>query len=209
MEVQLYSVSVGGKHYVSGTVYTPSGILQHNAVLDNFEQLFFIFPTFATFIDCYRDEACMDDNNTYYYYLIYRNEDELQKMLTFMDGASVQYLNFIPSGVVKRLDIHVEGDQIRIGGVNILQNFDCKVIGSIPATLTITRDYIAINGVKIGERDESGDYSVCDEIVNFSNGVDGLIPFLLSCYYLKHYKGTPFWSEVLRTWCGIRTSLKT
>jgi len=202
-------MSVGDKHYMSGTIYTPDGIRQYNGVFDDFKQVFSIFPTFATLIDCYRDEVCTRDYSDYVYYLTYSDESELQKMLTFMDGASSQYLNFIPSDIIKKLDIHTEGDQIRIGGIDIFQNLDCKIIGSTFATLTITRDYISINGVKIGERDESGDYSVCDKIVNFSNGVGGLIPFLLSCYYLKHYKGTPTWGEVLRTWCGIRTSLKT
>jgi len=204
----LYSMSVRDKHYISGTVYTPDGILQYNTVLDDFKQIFSIFPTFATLIDCYRDEVCTRDYSDYIYYLTYRDESELEKMLTFMDGASSQYLNQIPPDMIEKLDIHTEGNYIRIGGINISQSIDCKVIGSTLATLTITRDYILINGVKIGERDESGDYSVCDEIVNFKNGVDGLLPFLLSCYYLRYYKGTPTWSEVLRTWCSIRTSLK-
>jgi hypothetical protein len=130
-------------------------------------------------------------------------------MLSFMDNAPVQYLNFIPHDVVKKMDIHIEGTNIRIGGANILQNVDCKIIGSIPAILTITYGYIAINGVKIGKRDESGDYAVCDEIINLQNGVAGYLTYLLACYYFKHYKGTPTWSEVLRTWCGIRTSLRT
>ena len=202
-------MSVGDKHYISGTIYTPDGIKQYNAILDDFKQIFSIFPTFATLIDCYRDEVCTRDYSDYIYYLTYRNESELEKMLTFMDGASSQYLNQIPSDIIEKLDIHTEGDQIRIGGVNISQTIDCKVIGSTFTTLTITHGYVFINGVKIGERDESGDYSVCDEIVNFSNGVEGLLPFLLSCYYLKHYKGTPTWSEVLKSWCGIRMLLKT
>jgi len=208
MEPQLYVVSVGDKHYVSGTIYTPKGIRQYNGVLDEFEQLFTLFPTFATSVICSNDEVCIRDHTSYFYYLTYRNEDELEKMLTFMDYASVQYLSYIPSDVIRKMDIHIEGAYIRIGGANILQNVDCKVIGSIPATLTVAYGYVAINGVKIGERDESGDYAVCGKIINLDNGVVSNLSFLLACYFLKHYKGTPTWSEVLKTWCFIRTSLK-
>ena len=208
MEPHLYVVSVSGKHYVSGTVYTPDGIRQYNGVLDDFEQLFTLFPTFATVVHCLYDEVCIRDRTTYFYYLTYRNEYELEKMLAFMYHASVLYLSFIPPDLIRKMDIHIEGGYITIGGANILQNVDCKVIGSIPAILTITRDYIAVNGVKIGERDKSGDYVVCGKCVDLRRGVICNLPLLLACYYLEHYKGTPTWSEVLKTWCGIQTSLK-
>jgi hypothetical protein len=200
---------VGDKHYVSGTIYTPKGIRQYNGVLDEFEQIFTLFPTFATLIYCNHDEVCIRDRTNYFYYLTYRNESELEKMFTFMDYASVLYLSYIPPDVIRKMGIHIAGGYIRIGGVNVLQSFDCKIIGSIPATLTVTHDYIAINGVKIGQRDESGDYIVCGQNINLSNGVISFLPYLLSCYYLEHYKGTPTWSEVLKTWCGIQTLLKT
>jgi len=209
MEPELHVMSVGGKHYVSGTLYTPDGIKQYNGVLDDFEQIFTLFPTFATGVACYYDDVCIRDRIDFFYYLTYHDELELEKMLAFMDDAPVQYLNFIPPDIVKKMDIHIEGTNIRIGGINISQNIDCKIIGSIPAILTVTRDYIFINGVKIGERDKSGGYTVCGEIINLDNGVAGYLEFLLGCYYFRHYKGTPTWSEVLRTWCGIRTSLKT
>jgi len=208
MEPQLYVVSVGDKHYVSGTIYTPDGIRQYNGVLNEFEQLFTLFPTFATIVHCLYDEVCIRDRTTYFYYLTYRNESELEKMLAFMYHASVLYLNFIPPDLIRKMDIHIEGGYIVFGGANILQSVDCKVIGSIPATLTITRDYIFINGVKIGERSESGDYIVCGKCIDLSRGVIYNLSFLLACYYLNHYKGTPAWSEVLKTWCGIQTSLK-
>jgi len=208
MEPQLYVVSVGDKHYVSGTIYTPKGIRQYNGVLDSFEQIFALFPTFATSVICSHDEVCIRDHTDYFYYLTYRNESELEKMLTFMDYASVQYLSYIPPDIIRKMDIHIEGAYIRIGGANILQNVDCRVIGSIPTILTVTRDYIAINGVRIGERDGSDDYTVCGQIINLSSGVVGHLAYLLACYYLEHYKGTPTWSEVLKSWCGIRTSLK-
>jgi len=209
MEPQLYVVSVGDKHYVSGTIYTPKGIRQYNGVLDEFEQIFTLFPTFATSVVCSHDEVCIRDRTNYFYYLTYRDESELEKMLTFMDYASVLYLSYVPPDVIRKMGIRIVGGYIRIGGVNILQSFDCKIIGSIPATLTITRDYIAINGVKIGERDESGDYAVCGQVINLSRGVIEYLPYLLACYFLEHYKGTPTWSEVLKTWCGIQMSLKT
>ena len=208
MEPQLFVVSVGDKHYVSGTVYTPKGVRQYNGVLDEFEQIFTLFPTFATSVICSNDEVCIRDHTSYFYYLTYRNEDELEEMLTFMDYASVQYLSYIPPDVIRKMDIHIEGAYIRIGGTNILQNVDCRIIGSVPVTLTITYGYIAINGVKIGERDESGDYTVCGQIINLSSGVVNHLAYLLACYYLEHYKGTPTWSEVLKSWCGIRTSLQ-
>jgi len=209
MEPELYVMSVGDKHYVSGTLYTPDGIKQYNGVLDDFEQLFTLFPTFATGVSCYYDDVCKRDRIDFFYYLTYYDELELERMLSFMDNAPVQYLNFIPPDVVKKMDIHIEGTNIRIGGADILQNIDCKIIGSIPAILTVTYDYIAINGIKIGKRDESGNYAVCDENINLQNGVAGYLTYLLACYYFKHYKGTPRWSEVLKTWCGIRTSLRT
>jgi hypothetical protein len=209
MEPQLYVVSVGDKHYASGTIYTPDGIKPYSGVLDEFEQIFTLFPTFATVINCYNDEVCIRDRTDYFYYLTYRNEYELEKMLVFMNHASVQYLSYIPPDVIRKMDIHIEGAYITIGGANILQNVDCKIIGSIPATLTVTYGYIAINGVKIGVRDESGDYAVCGQIINLDNGVISHLEYLLACYFLEHYKGTPTWSEVLKTWCGIRTSLKT
>ncbi len=209
MEPQLFVVSVGDKHYVSGTLYTPEGIRQYNGVLDEFEQIFTLFPTFATLIYCSYDEVCIRDHTSYFYYLTYRDEYELEKMLTFMDYASVQYLSYIPPDIIRKLSIHIAGAYITIGGVNILQNVDCKIIGSIPATLTVTYGYIAINGVKIGERDESGDYAVCGEIINLRSGVISYLSYLLACYFLEHYKGTPTWSEVLKTWCGIQISLKT
>jgi len=208
MEPELYIMSVGDKHYVSGTIYTPDGIKQYNGVLDDFEQLFTLFPTFATGVSCYHDEVCKRDRIDFFYYLTYHDELELEKMLSFMDNAPVQYLNFIPHDVVKKMDIHIEGTNIRIGGIDILKNIDCKIIGSIPVALTVTPDYIFINGVKIGQLDESGDYIVCDEIINLSNGIIPHLACLLSCYFSRYYKGTPTWSEVLRTWCGIRTSLK-
>jgi len=209
MEPELYVMSVEDKHYVSGTLYTPDGIKQYNGVLDDFEQLFTLFPTFATGVSCYYDDVCKRDRIDFFYYLTYHDELELERMFSFMDNAPVQYLNFIPPDVVKKMDIHIEGTNIRIGGTDILQNIDCKIIGSIPAILTITYDYIAINGIKIGKRDESGNYAVCDENINLQNGVAGYLTYLLACYYFKHYKGTPRWSEVLKTWCGIRTSLRT
>jgi len=209
MEPQLFVVSMCDKHYVSGTIYTPKGIRQYNGVLDEFEQIFTLFPTFATLVVCSHDEVCMRDRTNYFYYLTYRNESELEKMLAFMDYASVLYLSYIPPDVIRKMGIRIAGGYIRIGGVNILQSFDCKVIGSVPATLTITRDYIAINGVKIGQRNESGDYTVCGQSINLSRGVIEYLPYLLACYFLEHYKGTPTWSEVLKTWCGIQMSLKT
>jgi hypothetical protein len=209
MEPQLFVVSVGDKHYVSGTIYTPKGIRQYNGVLDEFEQIFTLFPTFATSVVCSYDEVCIRDRTNYFYYLTYRNESELEKMLTFMDHDSVQYLSYIPPDVIRKLSIHIEGAYITIGGANVLQNVDCKIIGSIPATLTVTRDYIFVNGVKIGERDESGNYTVCHETVDLSSGVIYNLSFLLACYLLEHYKGMLTWSEVLKIWCGIRTSLKT
>jgi len=154
------------------------------------------------------DEVCIRDRTTYFYYLTYRNEYELEKMLVFMYHASVLYLNFIPPDLIRKMDIHIEGGYIVFGGANVFQNVDCKVIGSVPATLTITRDSIYVNGVKIGERDKSGDYIVCGKCVDLRRGVICNLPLLLACYYLEHYKGTPTWSEVLKTWCGIQTSLK-
>jgi len=207
MEPELYIMSVFDKHYVSGTVYTPDGIVQHNVVLDDFEKIFTLFPTFATLINCYHDDVCIRGHTDHFYYLTYRDESELVKMLTFMSGASISYLQLIPEEVIKKLDIHFSFNSFRIGGVNILQNVDCKVIGSIPSTLTVTRYYVSINGVKIGRRDISGNYDVCGQLINLEYNVLSYLSYLLGCYFLKHYKGTPTWSEVLKTWCGIKTSL--
>jgi len=209
MEPELYIMSVFDKHYVSGTVYTPDGIVQHNVVLDDFEKIFTLFPTFATLINCYHDDVCIRGHTDHFYYLTYRDESELVKMLTFMSGASISYLQLIPEEVIKKLDIHFSFNSFRIGGVNILQNVDCKVIGSIPSTLTVTRYYVSINGVKIGRRDISGNYDVCGQLINLEYNVLSYLSYLLGCYFLKHYKGTPTWSEVLKTWCGIKTSLMT
>jgi hypothetical protein len=209
MEPQLFVMSVGDKHYVSGTVYTPKGIRQYNGVLDEFEQIFTLFPTFATEIRCYYDDVCIRDNVSYFYYLTYRDEPELEKMLAFMDNAPAQYLDYIPSDIIKKFDIHVEGSNIRIGGINIFQEADCNIIGSVPVILTVTRDYIFINGLKVGERIENGNYIICGEEADISAGIEWHLSSLIACYFAKYYKGTPTWSEVLRTWCGIRTSLKT
>jgi hypothetical protein len=62
MEPQLFVMSVGDKHYISGTVYTPKGIRQYNGVLDEFEQIFTLFPTFATLVVCAYDEVCIHDH---------------------------------------------------------------------------------------------------------------------------------------------------
>jgi len=209
MEPELFVMSIGDRHYVSGTVYTPDGVRPYNGVLDDFEQIFTLFPTFATLIRCPYDEVCIRDHIDWFYYLTYRDEGELIKMLTFMSGASVSYLQLIPEEIIKELDIHFGFNYFRIGGTDVFQDVECKVIGSIPTLLTITYGYIAINGVKIGVRDESGDYTVCDRIISFSNGIISNLSFLIACYFLRYYKGTPTWSEVLKTWCGIRTSLKT
>ena len=207
MEPELYVMSVGGKHYVSGTVYTPDGIVQHNAVLDDFKKIFTLFPTFATLINCYHDDVCIRDHVDHFYYLTYRNEDELVKMLTFMSGASISYLQFIPEEVIKKLDIHFSFNSFRIGGADVLKNVECNVIGAIPSFLAITYGYVSINGVKIGSRDISGDYNVCGQLINLEHNVLSNLSYLLACYFLKYYKGTPTWSEVLKTWCGIRISL--
>jgi hypothetical protein len=209
MEVRLNSLSVGDKHYVSGTAYTPDGVVQYNGILDNFEKLYFIFPTYATIIDCYYDEVCRDNRTSESYYLIYRDESELERMLGFMDGASSKYINLIPSHIIKKLDIHIVADQIRIGGVNLPQNFDCKVIGSSFVTLTVTDDYVIFNGVKIAERDKAQDDPVCANIFRFDKELPGFAGLVVSCYYLKYYKGNPTWSEVLKTWCGIKKLLQT
>ena len=209
MEPELFIVSVGDKHYVSGTVYTPDGVVQYNGVLDDFKEVFTIFPTFATLINCPYDEICIREYSERFYYLTYRDEGELIRMLSFMSGASISYLNYVPEEVIKKLDIHFSFNTFRIGGTDILQDIDCKVIGSIPAVLTVTRDYIYINGVKIGERIEDDEYIICDRPLNLGNGIIYNLSFLIGCYFYKHYKGTPTWSEVLKTWCGIRTSLKT
>jgi len=205
----LNSLSVGGNHYVSGTVYTPDGVEQYNGVLDNFEKLYFIFPTYATLIDCYYDEVCINNHTSEFYYVNYRNYDELERMLAFMDGASSKYINHIPPSAVKGMDIHVVGDQIRIGGVNVPQNFDCKVIGSTFVTLTVTDDYVIFNGVKIAERDKVQDDLVCGDIFRLDKKLPGFVRRVVSCYYLEHYKGNPTWSEVLKAWCGTKKLLQT
>jgi hypothetical protein len=207
MEPQLYVISVGDKHYVSGTIYTSDGIKQYSGVLSNFEQLFTLFPTFATTVNCYNDYVCMRDHIDFFYYLTYRGEDELVKMLTFMNGASISYLQFIPEEVIKKLDIHFSSNSFHIGGANVLKNVECNVIGSIPSFLVVTYGYVSINGVKIGSRDISGDYDVCGQLINLEHNVLSNLSYLLGCYFLNHYKGTPTWSEVLKTWCGIKMSL--
>jgi hypothetical protein len=204
MEPQLFVMSVGDKHYVSGTVYTPKGIRQYNGVLDEFEQIFTLFPTFATLVVCTHDEVCIRDHIDYFYYLTYRTKKGLMKMLSFMSHSFAQYLDYIPPDVISKMDLHTEGIYITIGGTDIYQNVGCEIIGSVPTVLTVTRDYIFINGLKVGERVESGYYVVCGEEFDLRNNLDGNIPYLLACYFLRYYKGTPTWSEVLRAWCGIK-----
>jgi hypothetical protein len=126
------------------------------------------------------------------------------KMLSFMSHSFAQYLDYIPPDVISKMDLHTEGIYITIGGTDIYQNVGCEIIGSVPTVLTVTRDYVFINGVKIGERVESGYYVVCGEEFDLRNNLDGNIPYLLACYFLRYYKGTPTWSEVLRAWCGIK-----
>jgi len=205
MEPQLFIMSVGDKHYVSGTVYTPKGIRQYNGVLDEFEQIFTLFPTFATEIYCPYDEVCVRDHIDLFYYLTYRDEKELKKMLSFMNNSAVQYLDYIPPDVVKKLDLHVVGNYITIGGTDIHQNAECKIIGSIPVEILFRNRYIFINGVQVGEPYEGDKYVVCGEIIDMSNGVASHIYCLLACYFLVHYKGTLTWSKVLKSWCGTRT----
>ena len=205
MDPQLYVMSIGDKHYVSGTVYTPKGIRQYNGVLDEFEQIFVLFPTFATLVNCPHDEVCIRDHITYFYYLTYSDTRELKKMLKFMGHASIQYLDFIPSNVIREMDIHFVGTYITLGGTDISQNVDCKVIGSTPAEISFRNRYIFINGVQIGEPYEGDRYIVCGKVVDLSNGLESHIDYLLACYFLKHYKGTLTWSKVLKTWCGTLT----
>ena len=206
MQASIFVMSANKKHYVSGTVYTPNGIIQYNGIHDKFKEIFYLFPTFATLIQCQYDVYCKRNNSDTIYYLTYRNEGELVKMLSFMVGESVEYLQYIPKEVIKKLDIHSNSDSFYIGGANIFQDFVCKLIGSIPTYLAVNYGYIIINGVKIGKRDESGDYDVCGKIISLCDGIINNLPYLLSCYYFKHYKGTPTWSEVLKAWCGIRIS---
>jgi len=209
MRPKLFVVSVGDSHYISGTIYTPNGVQQYNGTLSNFEQLFTLFPTFATEVVCDHDDVCIRDNMVYFYYLVYRDESELEKMLTFMGGESVDYLDYVPDDIIKKLDIHTNFVDFYIGGIDISQTLDCKVIGSIPVNLSITYGGAYINGVKVAKLDESGGYDVCGQLAELRYNLSGYISMLLACYFLNHYKGTPTWSEVLKTWCGIKTSLTT
>jgi len=206
MQASLFVMSANKKHYVSGTVYTPDGIIQYNGIHEKFKEIFHLFPTFATLIHCTYDAYCKRIGFGLIYHLTYRNEDELVKMLSFMSGESVEYLEHIPEEIIKKLDIHSNSSSFYLGGANIFYDFVCKLIGSVPSYLAVNYGYITINGVKIGRRDDSGDYDVCGQIVSLRDGVINHLPYLLACYYFKHYKGTPTWSEVLKTWCGIRIS---
>lgn len=212
MEVFLYVMSLEGKHFVSGMIYTPTGIEQYNNVFDNFDDIFKIRPTFATRIICSYDEYCIKNANKSFYYLTYSNLEDLKRMLTFMEGAPSSYLAYVPSDVIKDLGIVLGMPEIKFSKVNIPQSeqIPCKFIGSIPTYVKLVGDKVYVNGVDVG-------YSLAEIKEEFKKDlrkpkfdpyyfIRMNLSYILALYTTKQPQFLLTWSTILKMWCGTKIS---
>lgn len=194
MYAELFVMSVEGKHYASGTIYTPDGLQQFNGVFDNFYDLFRIKPTFATRIYCSHDEYCIKSGKEFYYYLTYDNIEDLKRMLTFMSGNSSAYLVHVPSDVIKELGINPASSDITFNDVNIPRHeyIPCKYLSSIPTYIKFANNTVYVNGVDV------------NIFVSDPNQLKKTVNDVFRTYIIKYYKGLLTWSLILKMWCGIK-----
>jgi len=211
MEVKLFVMEVGGKYYVSGTIYTPNGIESYDGVFDSFEPIYFIRPTFATRIVV----SPLTSKIIPHYYLTYNNIEDLKKMLSFMVGSPADYLSFIPIDVIKELGVHVEKSKISFSPVHIplSQSVPCNFIGSIYTPVVVSNSKIYFNNVQIGSISEKDEVVICGDKVAFVKDLETTLKVnirkMVLCYFRETHKYFITWSDILKMWCGIKILLTT
>ena len=211
MEVQLFVTDVGDKYYVSGTIYTPNGIQPYDAIFDSFEPIYFIRPTFATYIVFPFTSKVIP-----HYYLTYDNIEDLKRMLSFMVGSPAEYLSFIPTDIIKELGIQLDNSKISFSPVHVplSQSVPCNIIGSIYTPVTVSNNKIYLNNVQVGSISEKNEVIICGS--NKGTLVKDLETTLkldtrkmILCYLRETHKYFITWSDILKMWCGIKILLTT
>jgi hypothetical protein len=211
MEVQLFVVEVGNKYYVSGTIYTPNGIEPYDAIFDSFEPIYFIRPTFATYIIVYPSTSKI----TPHYYLTYDNIEDLKKMLSFMSGSPAEYLSFIPTDIIKELGIRLDKSEISFSPVHVplSQSIPCNTIGSIYTPVVVSNNKIYFNNVQVGSISEKNEIVICGYRATIAKDLETTLKIhirkMILCYLRETHQYFITWSEVLKMWCGIRISSTT
>jgi len=207
MEVKLFVMEVGGKYYVSGTIYTPNGIEPYDGIFDSFEPIYFIRPTFATRI--------VVSPSTSYYYLVYNNIEDLKKMLVFMVGSPAEYLSFIPVDVIKELGVYVEKLKISFSPVHVplSQSVPCNIIGSIYTPVVVFNKKIYFNNVQVGSISEKNEVVICGDKVTLIKDLETTLKLyirrMILCYLRETHKYFITWSDILKMWCGTKILLTT
>ena len=209
MEVQLFVVVAGNKYYVSGTIYTPNGIEDYDAIFDSFEPIYFIRPTFATRIVVYPSTSKV----TPLYYLTYDNIEDLWKMLGFMVGSSAEYLSFIPTDIIEKFGIQVDKSKITFSPVHVplSQSIPCNALGSIYTPVVVSNNKIYLNDVQVGSISSNNEIVICGDKWTIVKDLETTLRMstrtMILCYFRETYKYFITWSDILRMWCGIKISL--
>jgi len=211
MEVKLFVMEVGDKYYVSGTIYTPNGIEPYDAIFDSFEPIYFIRPTFATYIVVFPSTSKVIPH----YYLTYNNTEDLKKMLSFMVGSPADYLSFIPTDIIKELGIQLDKSKISFSPVHVplSQSVPCNFIGSIYTPVTVSNNKIYLNNVQVGSISEKNEVVICGYKGTIVKDLETTLKIhareMILCYLRETYKYFITWSDILKMWCGIRILLTT
>ena len=211
MEAQVFVVELGNRYYVSGTIYTPNGIEPYDAILDSFEPIYFIRPTFATHIAVYPSTSKISPH----YYLIYDNIEDLKKMLSFMSGSPAEYLSFIPTDIIKELGIQLNESKISFSHVHVplSQSIPCNAIGSIYTPVIVSNNKIYLNNVQVGSILSQNDIVICGRKETIVKDLETTLRIstrrMILCYFRETHKYFITWSEVLKMWCGIKILLTT
>ena len=202
MEAQVFVVELGNRYYVSGTIYTPNGIEPYDAILDSFEPIYFIRPTFATHIAVYPSTSKISPH----YYLIYDNIEDLKKMLSFMSGSPAEYLSFIPTDIIKELGIQLNESKISFSHVHVplSQSIPCNAIGSIYTPVIVSNNKIYLNNVQVGSILSQNDIVICGRKETIVKDLETTLRIstrrMILCYFRETHKYFITWSEVLKMW---------
>lgn len=211
MEVRLFVMEVGNRYYVSGTIYTPNGIEPYDAIFDSFEPIYFIRPTFATYIVVSPSTSKIIPH----YYLTYNNTEDLKKMLSFMSGSPAEYLSFIPIDIIKELGIQFDKSKISFSLVHVplSQSIPCNIIGSIYTPVIVSNNKIYFNNVQIGSISEKNEIVICGHKGMLVNDLETTLKLyirrMILCYLRETHKYFITWSDILKMWCGIKILLTT
>ena len=210
MEAKLFVMEVGDKYYVSGTIYTPNGIEPYDAIFDSLELIYFIRPTFATYIVFPFTSKIIP-----HYYLTYNNIEDLKEMLSFMDGSPAEYLSFIPTDIIEELGIQLDNSKISFYPTNIplSQSIPCNIIGSIYTPVTVSNNKIYLNNVQVGSISERNEVVICGYKGTIVKDLETTLKLdirkMILCYLYETYKYFITWSDILKMWCGIKILLTT